>query len=104
MASEQPGSGVRFERMTVPGRLRLRRGTAQQRADRAELKAFRGGVVGSDAPKNRKSQLLLVLGLAATFFGSWLAVVGVFLGFVLLALGLPLAVATAVWCIRNWEY
>jgi hypothetical protein len=104
MSPEQPVSGVRFEPMTVPGKLRLRRVTAQQRADRAELKAFHGGVVGSDAPKNRKSQLLLVLGLAATFFGSWLAVVGVFLGFALLALGLPVTVATAVWCIRNWEY
>jgi hypothetical protein len=31
-------------------------------------------------------------------------VVGVFLGFALLALGLPVTVATAVWCIRNWEY
>lgn len=104
MSSEQPSSGLSFEPMTVPEKLRLRRGTAQQRADRAELKAFHGGVVGSDSPKNRKSQLLLVLGLTATFFGSWLAVVGVFVGFVLLALGLPVAVATAVWCIRNWEY
>ena len=90
--------------MTVGEKIRLSRRTPQQRADRTELKAFHGGVAGSEEPKNRPSQLLFVLALAAMFFGAWLAVVGVFLGFVLLALGLPATVVTAVWCIRNWDY
>ena len=90
--------------MAIGGRIRLRRLSAQRRADRAELKAFHGGVVGMDASRNRTSQLLLVLALAATFFGAWLAVVGAFIGFLLLAAGLPCTVAIAVWCVRRWDY
>jgi hypothetical protein len=90
--------------MTVAERIQRRWRTPQQRADRAELKAFHGGVVGTDSPKNRGSQLLLALGLAATFIGTWFALVGVLIGFVLVAVGLPTTVATAVWCIRNWDY
>ena len=90
--------------MTTEGKIRFRRLSAQQRADRAELKAFHGGVSGVDSPKNRKSQLVLVLALAATFFGAWLSIVGTVMGFVLLAVGLPATVGAAVWCIRNWDY
>ena len=90
--------------MTSGAKIRPRRRSAQQRADRAELKAFHGGIAGKGEPRNRKSQLLLVLALGATFFGAWLAVVGVVIGFVLLALGIQAAVATAVWCVRNWDY
>ena len=90
--------------MTTGERIRLRPLSAQQRTDRAELKAFRGGISGTDAPKNRRSQLLLALALAATFFGIWLAVVGAVVGFIMLAVGLPTTAGTAVWCIRNWDY
>jgi hypothetical protein len=90
--------------MTTSGKLHLRRLSAQERADRAELKAFHGGIKGVEAPKNRLSQLALVLALAATFFGIWLAVVGLLIGFILLAVGLPATVGITVWCLRRWDY
>ena len=84
-------------------KIRLRRSSPQ---GRAELKAFHGGVVGMEEPKNRKSQLLLVLALTATFFGAWLSVAGVevVLGLLLVAVGLPSTIAIAAWCVRNWTY
>src|SRR5581483_10727424 len=57
------------DRMMIGEKIGLRRRSPQRRAGRAELKAFHGGVAGLDEPKNRKSQLLLVLALTATFFG-----------------------------------
>jgi fatty acid desaturase len=82
--------------------------TEQERADRAEVKAFHAGVNRSDGPKNRKSQLLLVLALAATFVGASLALAAGgrprVIGLCLLAVGFPALVVTAVWCFRNWDY
>ena len=80
----------------------------QERADRAEEEAYRPGINRSSGPKNRKSQVLLVLALGATFIGASLAladrgVLGVF-GLCLLAVGLPALVVTAVWAFRNWDY
>ena len=76
--------------------------------DRAELEAFHGGVNRSDDPKNRRSQVLLVVALAATIVGAslaladqgWLSVIGL----CLVAVGLPALFITAVWAFRNWDY
>jgi hypothetical protein len=76
--------------------------------DRAEQKAYRPGVNRSSGPKNRKSQLLLALALAATFVGASLALAARgtlgLIGLCLLVVGLPTLVITAVWCFRNWDY
>ena len=74
------------------------------RSDRAEIKAFRPGVEGRPVSKQRGSQVVLVLGFAATFVGAWLAVVGNVVGIVLLVVGLPTLLAAAVWSFRNWDY
>ena len=80
----------------------------EERADRAEMKAYRPGVNRSGGPKNRKSQVLLALALGATFAGASLALVDRgplgLTGFLLLAVGVPTLVITAVWCFRNWDY
>jgi len=47
---------------------------------------------------------LLVVAICATCVGGFLALVGNLAGIGLLAVGLPVAVATTVWCIRNWDY
>lgn len=76
--------------------------TEQERADRAEMKAFRPN--STRTPKNRKSQLLVVLALAVTFVGAWLADVGSPVGVGLFVVGLLVTVVTGVWCFRTWDY
>lgn len=73
-------------------------------ADRAEMKAFKSGVDGRRRSKQRGSQVVLVLGLGATFAGAWLADGGSLAGVVFLAVGLPTLLAAAVWSFRNWDY
>jgi hypothetical protein len=82
--------------------------TDEERADRAEVRAYHPGVSRSDGPKNRTSQVLLVVALAATIVGAslaladqgWLSVIGL----CLVAVGLPALFITAVWAFRNWAY
>jgi hypothetical protein len=76
----------------------------QRATDRAEIKAFKSGVDGHRVSKQRGSQLLLVLGLAATFAGAWLADGGSFVGVVFLIVGFPTLLAAAWWSFRNWDY
>jgi hypothetical protein len=78
--------------------------TEQERADRAEAKAFRPGISHESWSKNRKSQLLLALAICVTFVGGSLSLVGSYVGFALFVLGLPATVAIGVWCLRNWDY
>lgn len=76
--------------------------------DRAEVKAYRPGVNRSKGPKNRLSQLVLVLGFFATAAGGFLVFASGgnarLIGYCLLVVGLPALVVTAVWAFRNWDY
>ena len=56
------------------------------------------------ASRNRKSQSLLAVAVVATVVGAFLTAAVGPLGVALLAVALPVAVATTVWCVRNWEY
>jgi hypothetical protein len=66
--------------------------TDEERADRAEARACRPGINRSAGPKNRRSQVLLVVALAATLAGASLALAAGGLprltGFCLVAVGL----------------
>lgn len=84
--------------------IRRRRLTDLERADRAEAKAFRPGLNRSGFAQNRKSQLVFVLGLGATFVGGSLMLAGSLIGIAIFVVGLPVTVATGVWCFRNWDW
>lgn len=75
----------------------------KERADTALAETYGRGVIGSGS-KNWKSQSLLVLAFCATFAGGILALFRNPIGIGLFVVGLPALVATAVWCIRNWDY
>jgi hypothetical protein len=78
--------------------------TDVERAARAEAEIVRRGFDRGYSSRNRKSQLLLIVAFCATFAGGSLALVGSYVGFGLLAVGLPATVVLAVWCLRNWDY
>ena len=73
--------------------------------DRAEEKAYRPGINRSSGPKNRMSQVVLVLALGATFVGASLFIANQsVVGIVLFVVGLPALIVTAVWAFRNWDF
>jgi hypothetical protein len=55
-------------------------------------------------PKNRGSQLLLVLALLVCVVGGLLAMAFGWVGLVVLALGFVSLIALAAWSIKNWDY
>ena len=90
--------------MTLKDQVRRGRGTDQERADRAEVAAFRPGIEHSNPSKNRTSQVLLVLAFFATIAGGSLALTGNLVGFLVFVVALPTTVAIGVWCFRHWDY
>jgi hypothetical protein len=77
--------------------------TQAERADSALAGTYTRGVDRSGS-RDWKSQSLLALAICATFVGVWLTMFGSPVGIGLLVVGLPTAIATTVWCIRNWDY
>jgi hypothetical protein len=55
-------------------------------------------------PKNRGSQLLVIVSLLVTVLGALLAVDGRWFGFVVLAAGLLTLIAGMAWSVRHWDF
>jgi hypothetical protein len=55
-------------------------------------------------PKNRGTQLLLILAMLVTGFGGVLAYGGSIVGFVILVIGLLSLVGIFIWALKNWDY
>jgi hypothetical protein len=55
-------------------------------------------------PRNRGSQLLLVLALLVTVVGGLMAIAFGWIGLVVLALGFVSLIALTAWSIKNWDY
>ncbi len=83
-------------------RTRWTRRRQRKREAAAEVRGFT--TLSQRQKKHRLSQLLLTLGLAATFAGGSLMVGGKLIGLALFVVGLPVTVATGVWAIKHWDY
>lgn len=74
----------------------------QGKEARAEERAFVS--VYDRQKRNKPSQVLLLLGMGASVVGASLMAVGSLVGFILVAVGVPFTVATAVWVFKHWNY
>jgi len=55
-------------------------------------------------PKNRGSQLLVIVAILVIVVGAGLSIGGSWIGFVVLAGGFAALIALTVWAVRTWDW